>query len=329
MQILIKALNGRQFKVDIDPEKTVQDLKEQILKDEGADYKVENQKLIYEGKILADSNKLTEYKIDVKKFVVLLITRPPPPPKKVEEPKPVATVTKKEEASKSDKTTKDETSSSAARSSARSSATSNPQATTNPQSQQQPSATDPNQNATRARSSVILPRVPSTSSAQPRESGAPSAESIMAARLNHLMSLPHFANLQATLHQNPHLLSSAIESLSTADPEMYQFVSENPDIFLSALNNAPPTGMASHRSSGPRQRRSESRGQALVSGGGGGSGSEQLSISHMLPSATDHDKQAIERLKELGFSELQAIQAYVACDKDEHLAANLLFSMDQ
>lgn len=330
MQIQIKTLHGKQFSIDVDVEKeTVQDLKEKILRLEGDDCKVDCQKLIYEGKILVNSNKLSEYNLDPKKFIVLLIVRLPPTPK-VAEPKNEET-----SGSKSDNKPKYDikTSSTSTTPSRPGSSTVTTDRSTSSTPNQPQQAPPSNTSAPASSQQQPPPQSAQAQTTGPRSSSRSAnqmaVEASIAGRLNSLMNHPHFANLQSTIHQNPHLLSSAIESLSTADPEMYQFVSENPDVFLNALNTAPPAAMASHReqmrAAGQRRPDPTGRGQALVSGGS----VDQLTITHMLPSATDQDRQAIERLKELGFSEFQAVEAYLACEKDEQVAADLLFRMDQ
>jgi UV excision repair protein RAD23 len=57
-------------------------------------------------------------------------------------------------------------------------------------------------------------------------------------------------------------------------------------------------------------------GGGMPGGGGDAPGTIRL---------TEDEMAAVNRLMALGFSQQQAAQAYLACDKDEALAANLLF----
>ena len=63
--------------------------------------------------------------------------------------------------------------------------------------------------------------------------------------------------------------------------------------------------------------RSQGGGPGGILGGGGGGGPQVLRL-------TEEEMAAVNRLADMGFDRTEAAQAYLACDKNEALAANLL-----
>ncbi|KAL6108578.1 rad23b [Pungitius sinensis] len=91
LTITLKTLQQQTFRIEIEPDMTVEALKEKIEKDRGKDaFPAAGQKLIYAGKILNNETTLKEYKIDEKNFVVVMVTKPKPapPPQAVPQPTP-------------------------------------------------------------------------------------------------------------------------------------------------------------------------------------------------------------------------------------------------
>lgn len=332
------------FKVKVDPETLVKGLKELIEKEHGKDYPQGSQKLIYSGKILADDNKLSEYNIDEKKFVVLMITRPPPVPKLAQAAQTATTpttTTTTTASAVSDRTATNVTNATTNQassniSSSESTAPLNPATASQPTTRQQPSSNNNsssgnNNNPSTNNNNTITnnnnsststnPQAPASTNQNPPSVARPAfedptmgvGEPQVSARLAALMAQPQFVAIQELIQQSPHLLSTAIDNLATTEPEFYNFISENPDIFVNALNGpiaARPTSGSGRQSQGSDRARQGARRTRIIE-------------------VSERDKQAIERLKELGFSEVAAYEAYMACDKDEQLAANLLFQMEQ
>ncbi|KAI5118459.1 hypothetical protein M0805_006278 [Coniferiporia weirii] len=74
MKVTIKTLQQKILKIDVDAEATVADLKQKIFKEHS--HPVEQQKLIYSGKILSDAVQLSSFAFKDTDFIVLMVSKP-------------------------------------------------------------------------------------------------------------------------------------------------------------------------------------------------------------------------------------------------------------
>lgn len=121
-----------------------------------------------------------------------------------------------------------------------------------------------------------------------------------AAGLSHLRNSPQMAQMRQLIQQNPQLLQPILQQMGANNPQLLQLIQQNPDAFLQMM--AEGDGEEAEETSGP-----------------GGFGMPQ--VVHITP----EEDAAINRLIALGFERANAIEAFLACDKNEELAANYLF----
>ncbi|MBN3317112.1 CALR protein, partial [Atractosteus spatula] len=114
--------------------------------------------------------------------------------------------------------------------------------------------------------------------------------------LEFLRTQPQFQQMRQIIQQNPALLPALLQQLGRDNPQLLQR-------FVQMLNE--PLG--------------EVGGE-----GAEGQGAPQTNYIQVTP----QEKEAIERLKALGFPEGLVIQAYFACEKNENLAANFLLQQN-
>ncbi|XP_034629541.1 UV excision repair protein RAD23 homolog B isoform X1 [Trachemys scripta elegans] len=138
--------------------------------------------------------------------------------------------------------------------------------------------------------------------------------------LEFLRNQPQFQQMRQIIQQNPNLLPALLQQIGRENPQLLQFshapqqISQHQEHFIQMLNE-------------PVQ---ESGGQGGGGGGGSGSGGVAEAGSGQMNyiQVTPQEKEAIERLKALGFPEGLVIQAYFACEKNENLAANFLLQQN-
>ncbi|XP_056288292.1 UV excision repair protein RAD23 homolog B [Pseudoliparis swirei] len=362
MQITLKTLQQQTFKIDIDEEETVKVLKEKIEKETGKEnFAVDGLKLIYAGKVLNDDTALKEYKINEKNFVVVMVTKaktasatPQPSP---------ATSASSAAASSSGSGSASERASTDGKPEETPSSTAEPASTPVGSSEASTNTnlideavsnlvTGPSYDAmvtemmlmgyerervvAALRASFnnpdraveyLLTGIPGR---EPGPVGLVTPVSVQAAPiggislpantgsspsagggnpLSFLRNQPQFHVMRQLIQQNAALLPALLQEIGRENPELLQEISSHQEQFIQMLNEPNP--------------------EAVPAGGDGGTAGDASGGSHMsYIQVTPQEKEAIERLKALGFPEGLVIQAYFACEKNENLAANFLLQQN-
>ncbi|KAG8226236.1 hypothetical protein J437_LFUL006338 [Ladona fulva] len=164
--------------------------------------------------------------------------------------------------------------------------------------------------------------------------------------LGFLRSQPQFQQMRAVIQQNPQLLNPVLQQIGQTNPALLHLISHNQQAFVRMLNETSPPASSPGQPTTPPSGTppsippniSGSSPHGARSGGIGGQVHKFVRIHNgicaaggLFPSLipiTPQDKEAIERLKALGFPEHLVIQAYFACEKNENLAANFLLSQN-
>lgn len=128
--------------------------------------------------------------------------------------------------------------------------------------------------------------------------------------LGYLRNDPQFSQVINAIRQNPTLLPQVLQQISQSNPSLFQELQSNHEAFLQLLEDSETD--TAHTSQAPTNQQP-------------GAATGQPAQQRIELSITPEDRAAIDRLMALGFSEIEAVQAYMACDKNEQLAANFLF----
>lgn len=113
--------------------------------------------------------------------------------------------------------------------------------------------------------------------------------------------------LRNMLETSPEMLQQFIEQMSESNPQIAALIQQDPEGFMRTFMG----------------RAGDEAGFEVDDGEGEGAHGDEPGTVRI--SLTEQDENAINRLCELGFDRDMAVQVYLACDKNEEVAADILF----
>lgn len=298
MKIFIKTLKGEKTEFEVQPEDTVSAVKQLVKQAQGHDPDL--QKLIAFGKIMEDAKPLSDYNVKENDQIVLMVAKPKPQPRQPEAPPQPAT-----------------------------------QSLTDPQrppAQTAPPLQGPEfEQVVQRLMELGMPRdqveaalrtargnpdlameflmggVPAALMGGPRRAVQGSSAASPAAPgdspFAFLRTNPAMLQIRSEIQRNPALLQSFVQQLATTNPALAQLITQHPTEFRDFLTESSPQISPSLVAALPRP------------------GQPAQPRLHLSPEETA----AVQSLIELGFARNDALEAYLSCDKNEAMAANLLF----
>ena len=304
MKVILKNLKQVQYTLELESDKvTIKDLKIEIEKKHGFDSNLI--KLLHNGKVLEDTKTLEEYQIKDENVIIMMNTKPkakenPPPAEqpKTEPPKNIEPPKKEEEEPKQN------------------------------YSEQIKSLVDMGYEKEKVEKAINASKgnidlaiefltsgnIPEASSNnqqnQQSQNQSQNQPSTTNSRLP--MELRRNASLIKVLcKDNPEKIFDILNTLKQRNPALLNKIKEHEGEFKNLLVSP----ISQEDIDNFKLIEEDIRG---ISGQGGRRPRVEIPL-------TQEEVQAVNRLKELGFNEDEAIQAYLACDKNEELAANYLF----
>ncbi|GAA5974952.1 hypothetical protein JCM5350_004517 [Sporobolomyces pararoseus] len=133
-----------------------------------------------------------------------------------------------------------------------------------------------------------------------------------------LRSTPIFSQLRSLVQQNPSLLQPFLQQLGASNPELLTLIERNQSEFVQFLQEGAEGGSLGSGS--------DEEMEAMFGSGEGGEGGAGMmgEDGSQYIQVTEQEKESIERLVAMGFDRQMAITAFLACDRNEELAANYL-----